>query len=102
MILLGYLRIIFGFELQFELDPVTFIEYLQFIKLYSVIQPSIYEICEVSNICEVLTGLALAVRHIAQCENKSHVAKEMPHAFTTVAKCFFLTIAIFGGNVSRC
>ncbi len=46
-------------------------------------------------------GLALAVRHVAKCENKSYVAKEMPHAFATGAKRFFLTIAIFGGNVSR-
>ncbi len=35
------------------------------------------------------SGLALAIRHVAKCENKSHVAKEMPHAFATVAKRFF-------------
>ncbi len=34
-------------------------------------------------------GLALAVRHVAKCENKTHVAKEMPHTFATVAKRFF-------------
>ncbi len=49
----------------------------------------------------LVAGLALAVRHVAKCENKSHVAKEMPHAFATVAKRIFLMITKFGGNVSR-
>ncbi len=48
-----------------------------------------------------ISGLALAIRHVAKCENKSHVVKEISHAFATVAKRIFLTVAIFGGNISR-
>ena len=46
-------------------------------------------------VTSALAGLALAPCHIANCENKAHVVKEMSHIFAHVGENVFLVITIW-------
>ncbi len=65
------------------------VEWKKLIKINLPRWKTIIEIFHIRNMSvrnEWMSGLTLATRHIAKCENKTHVAKEMSNNLVTLAK----------------